>query len=160
MQTHVIIVSSVSFAVNYCAKPGWNQINPTRRHMCCWSAKDLMRYFLRVNKYPRKEEHQYYSVVFFKISVITILLTTPPIHNRNRNWSFPRDCCRGAMNNKVLGLWSRRGLLAYVYTGVSVLLKCLSGGKVALIYYGSVALTFTVRHPLFSVKFEPVLACA
>ena len=24
-------------------------------------------------------------------------------------------------------------------------LKCLSGGKVALIYYGSVALTFTVR---------------
>ena len=54
--------------------------------------------------------------------------------------------CRGAMNNKVLGLWSRRGLLAYVYTGVSVLLKCLSGGKVALIYYGSVALIFTVRH--------------
>ena len=29
---------------------------------------------------------------------------------------------RGAMNNKELGLWSRRGLLAYVYTGVSVLL--------------------------------------
>ena len=30
----------------------------------------------------------------------------------------------------------------------------------ALIYYGSVALTFTVRHPLLSVKIEPVLACA
>ena len=26
--------------------------------------------------------------------------------------------CRGAMNKKELGLWSRRGLLAYVYTGV------------------------------------------
>ena len=49
------------------------------------------------------------------------------------------------MDNKELGLWSRRGLLAYVYTGVSVLLKCLSCRKVALIYYGSVALTFTVR---------------
>ena len=31
-------------------------------------------------------------------------------------------------------------------------MECLSGGKVALIYYGSVALTFTVRHPLLSVK--------
>ena len=28
-------------------------------------------------------------------------------------------CCRGAMNNKELGLWCRRGLLAYVYNGVS-----------------------------------------
>ena len=53
----------------------------------------------------------------------------------------------------VVGQWitmcvvscCRRGLLAYVYTGVSVLVRCLSGGKVALIYYGSVALTFTVR---------------
>ena len=48
----------------------------------------------------------------------------------------------------VLCLCCRRGLLAYVYTGVSVLVKCLSGGKVALIYYGSVALTFTVRQNL------------
>ena len=31
-------------------------------------------------------------------------------------------------------------------------MKCLSGGKVALIYYGLVAMTFTVRHPLFSIK--------
>ena len=37
--------------------------------------------------------------------------------------------CRGAMNNKVLGLWSRRGLLAYVYTGVSVLVTALVVGK-------------------------------
>ena len=57
----------------------------------------------------------------------------------------PYRNCRGAMNNKVLPLCCRRGLLAYVYTGVSVLVRCLSGGKVALIYYGSVALTFTVR---------------
>ena len=49
----------------------------------------------------------------------------------------------------VLCLCCRRGLLAYVYTGVSVLVKCLSGGKVALIYYGSVALTFTVRQICF-----------
>ena len=27
--------------------------------------------------------------------------------------------CRGAMDNKELGLWCRRGLLAYVYSGVS-----------------------------------------
>ena len=27
--------------------------------------------------------------------------------------------CRGAMNKKELGLWCRRGLLAYVYNGVS-----------------------------------------
>ena len=27
--------------------------------------------------------------------------------------------CSGAMNNKDLGLWCRRGLLAYVYTGVT-----------------------------------------
>ena len=45
-----------------------------------------------------------------------------------------------------LSLCCRCGLLAYVYTGVSVSSKCLSGGKVALIYYGSVALTFTVWH--------------
>ena len=43
---------------------------------------------------------------------------------------FQMDTCRcdkktrlvivvGAMNNKELGLWCRRGLLAYVYTGVS-----------------------------------------
>ena len=38
--------------------------------------------------------------------------------------------------------------------------ECLSGGKVALTYYGSVALTFMVQHPLFSIKIEPVLACA
>ena len=41
--------------------------------------------------------------------------------------------CRGAMNNK--GTWSfgsRRGLLAYVYSGVSLTkntTQCLSGGK-------------------------------
>ena len=67
------------------------------------------------------------------------------------------------MNNKELGLWCRRGLLAYAYNGVSEWVnatECLSGGKVALIYYGSVALTFTVRHPLLSIKIEPVLACA
>ena len=45
----------------------------------------------------------------------------------------------------LVSLCCRRGLLAYAYTGVSVLVMCLSGGKVALIYYGSVALTFTVR---------------
>ena len=28
--------------------------------------------------------------------------------------------CRGAMDNKELGLWCRRGLLAYVYSGVFV----------------------------------------
>ena len=27
--------------------------------------------------------------------------------------------CRGAMDNKDLSLWCRRGLLAYVYSGVS-----------------------------------------
>ena len=37
--------------------------------------------------------------------------------------------CRGAMNNKELGLWCRRGLLAYVYNGVSLSTACLSGGK-------------------------------
>ena len=30
-----------------------------------------------------------------------------------------RGTCRGAMDNKELGLWCRRGLLAYVYSGVS-----------------------------------------
>ena len=33
--------------------------------------------------------------------------------------------CRGAMNKKELGLWSRRGLLAYVYTGVSEWMNAL-----------------------------------
>ena len=32
--------------------------------------------------------------------------------------------CRGAMNKNDLGPLCRRGLLAYVYNGVSVLLKC------------------------------------
>ena len=43
--------------------------------------------------------------------------------------------------------WSlvRHGLLANVSAGVSVTTECLSGGKVALIYYGLVAMTFTVR---------------
>ena len=35
----------------------------------------------------------------------------------------------GAMNNKELCLWCRRGLLAYVYNGVSLSTECLSGGK-------------------------------
>ena len=35
----------------------------------------------------------------------------------------------GAMNNKELGLWCRRGLLAYVYNGCLCLNECLSGGK-------------------------------
>ena len=39
---------------------------------------------------------------------------------------------------------SRRGLLAYVYNGVSLTTTALVAGM-ALIYYGSVALTFTVR---------------
>ena len=39
------------------------------------------------------------------------------------------DLCRGGINNKELGLWCRRGLLANVSVGVSVQLKCLSGGK-------------------------------
>ena len=37
--------------------------------------------------------------------------------------------CRGGIKNKNLGLWSRRGLLAYVSAGVSVTTECLSGGK-------------------------------
>ena len=54
----------------------------------------------------------------------------------------------GNDKNEVESLCCRRGLLAYVYNGVSLItsvLKCLSGGKVALIYYGSVAMTFTVQ---------------
>ena len=41
-------------------------------------------------------------------------------------------CRGGKMNNKggVFGpLCRRRGLLAYVYSGVSLTMKCLSGGK-------------------------------
>ena len=37
--------------------------------------------------------------------------------------------CRGAMNNKELVPCSRRGLLAYVYNGVSLSTASLSGGK-------------------------------
>ena len=40
--------------------------------------------------------------------------------------------CRGAMDNNVVCLWCRRGLLAYVYSGVSLTTEvneCLSGGK-------------------------------
>ena len=37
--------------------------------------------------------------------------------------------CRGAMNNKELGLWCRRGLLAYVYNGVSEWMNALVAGK-------------------------------
>ena len=37
--------------------------------------------------------------------------------------------CRGAMNNNVLCLCCRHGLLAYVYTGVSVLVSVLVAGK-------------------------------
>ena len=33
------------------------------------------------------------------------------------------------MNNNVLGLCCRRGLLGYVYTGVSVLVSALVAGK-------------------------------
>ena len=58
-------------------------------------------------------------------------------------WPFHRSCytyrsqyrsvwtyCRGAMNNNdVFGLCCRRGLLAYVYTGVSVLMNALVSGK-------------------------------
>ena len=44
--------------------------------------------------------------------------------------------CHGAMI-RLIALWCRRGLLAYVYNGVSLTttseVKCLSGGKVALI---------------------------
>ena len=50
----------------------------------------------------------------------------------------------------------RRGLLAKYLAGVSVTTECLSGRKL-LIYYGLVAMTFTVQHPLFSVKNEPNL---
>ena len=42
---------------------------------------------------------------------------------------FVVDYCRGAMNNKELSLCCRRGLLAYVYTGVSVLMNALVAGK-------------------------------
>ena len=38
------------------------------------------------------------------------------------------DICRGAMDNKELGLWCRRGLLAYVYSGVSDLMNALVAG--------------------------------
>ena len=44
------------------------------------------------------------------------------IHSRDHKENV-YGCCRGALNNKELGLWCRRGLLAHVYTGVSVLLK-------------------------------------
>ena len=50
--------------------------------------------------------------------------------------------CRGAMNNK--GAWSfgsRRGLLAYVYSGVSnkeCMNECLSGGNGSYIVWLSV----------------------
>ena len=40
--------------------------------------------------------------------------------------------CRGAMDNKGFCLCCRRGLLAYVYSGVSDRMnmnECLSGGK-------------------------------
>ena len=33
------------------------------------------------------------------------------------------------MNKKVLGLWGRRGLLAYVYTGVSEWMNALVAGN-------------------------------
>ena len=36
--------------------------------------------------------------------------------------------CRGAMNNKVFGLWCRRGLLAYVYNSVSLTMNALVVG--------------------------------
>ena len=38
---------------------------------------------------------------------------------REQPGSKGHTMCRGAMNNNVLCLWCRRGLLAYVYTGVS-----------------------------------------
>ena len=42
----------------------------------------------------------------------------------------PGGICRGAMNrNECLVSWCRRGLLAYVYNGVSLTTQCLSGGK-------------------------------
>ena len=78
--------------MNYCAKPGWNQINPTRRHMCCWSAKDLMRYVLWVNDYLRKPSIEmsfcYFVEYTCNCNVCIILLTTPPIYSRNLNWSY------------------------------------------------------------------------
>ena len=67
----------------------------------------------------------------------------------------------GQMIRLIVASLCRRGLLAYVYNGVSLTtVECLSGGKVALIYYGSVAMTFTVRQilrfttqqMLFSIK--------
>ena len=53
--------------------------------------------------------------------------------------------CPGGINNKELVSLVRRGLLPNVSVGVSVQLNCLSGGKWLLIYYGLVAMTFTVR---------------
>ena len=69
--------------------------------------------------------------------------------------------CRGAIIRKAFVCpWCRRGLLAYVYSGVSLTMnECLSGGNSSYIVRLSVR---DLHGPtsLFLCQIEPVLACA
>ena len=55
----------------------------------------------------------------------------PPVPAQDKNERAPTHNCRGARNNKEFVPWCRRGLLAYVYNGVSLTRMSLCSALVA-----------------------------
>ena len=71
----------------------------------------IFRQNLGINRF-----HRTVVICTFKIQIY--LRVHMEIFTRYQN-IYGHCTCRGAMDNKDLSLWCRRGLLAYVYSGVS-----------------------------------------
>ena len=65
----------------------------------------------------RKSRTRLITVLLFGKAKVKLEYQDAP--NNETCMSCARDNCRGAMDNKELVPWCRRGLLAYVYNGVS-----------------------------------------
>ena len=117
---------SVKDLADYSIKEYDHQVKCNGEHECveCWKSKhdahNLIKVIYTEGKIPRP--NSYDQTVTYKGTRNIHTIRNTGLEGVMRQWI-----------TKSFVPWCRRGLLAYVYNGVSLTTECLSGGKVALI---------------------------